>query len=193
MIKNTLLNLFLCLALSAPLFSQNVSHGTFGALEMKSLSYKKQNAFFVGGRFGWVINKKYVIGAGYYSLINSLDVKSNEYPGEEFDNLNYGGLELEYYYFNSNKIHASASLLLGGGGVTIYLPAETSAKKIKMTLNLLVYEPRLCFEYSIAPWLNASFGISYRLVTNLDGIYGIYNKDFSGPTGSVSIRFGDYR
>jgi hypothetical protein len=73
------------------------------------------------------------------------------------------------------------------------LPVDAPAKKVRMTLNLLVYEPRLCFEYSIAPGLNASLGISYRFVTNLTGIYGIYNNDFSGPTGSVSIRFGDYR
>lgn len=179
--------------ISAPLFPQSTTHGAFGALEMKTLSYKGQNVFFAGGRFGWVINKNYVIGAGYYTILNSLDVKSKEYPDEEFDNLNYGGLELEYYYLNSGNIHASFSTLLGGGGVTVLLPVESPAKQIRMTLNLLVYEPRLSFEYTLAPWLNASFGVSYRFVTNLTGIYGIYNSDFSGPTGSISLRFGDYR
>jgi hypothetical protein len=160
---------------------------------MKTLSFKDQNALFIGGRFGWVIDKNYVVGAGYYTLANTLDIKNPAIPGEGFSNLNYGGLEFEYYYFNSAPYHLSVSMLLGGGGVTVLVPFDNTGRKNTMTLNLLVYEPRICFEYSPLNWLNISTGVSYRVVTNLSGIYGVENKDLTGVTGSLSFRFGDYR
>ena len=173
--------------------AQETTHGAFGALEMKTLSYKNQNELFLGGRFGWVINKKFVVGGGYYSLINSLDINTAEYNNQEFHTLNYGGLELEYYLLSSGKLRPSISVLCGGGGVTLLIPSGVQDKKIRTTLNLNVYEPRLNFEYSLYNWLNIAAGVSYRFVTNLDGLYGIYNKDLSGVNGSLSFRFGDYR
>lgn len=174
-------------------YSQNTSHGAFGALEFKSLGYKNQAAVFTGGRFGWVINNKYIIGAGYYSLATSLKLNYESAPKAAFDNFNYGGLEFEYTFLDLKPCYASFALLLGGGGITIFMPNVSPGNDIRTTLNLLVYEPRICFEYSIFNWLNTSIGFSYRFVANLDGAYGIMNNDVSGFTGSISFRFGDYR
>jgi len=193
MLKKILFSALILFCYTETSFPQETTDGAFGALEFKSMTFKSHEKLLTGGRFGWVINKTFSIGGGYYVMSSDVNIDDKEAAGADVNNLNYGGLEFEYYYLNKSPFHSSVSLLLGGGGIAVEIPSEGRATPIKTTLNLLIYEPKVSAEYTVVKWFNVSAGISYRFVTNLKGELGINNKDLSGLSGCISFRFGDYR
>ncbi len=180
------------LLLCSEAFAQEFTHGAFGAIEIKNLSYKGETPALVGGRFGWVLDNTFVVGVGYYALTSHLKLDPSEAPDAEFNNMNYGGLDFEYL-FNKDNFTASVSMLLGGGGISLFVPSDFPGKKTSASLDLLVYEPGINCGYTVQKWFIIFAGVSYREFTNLHGLYGISNKNLSGFSGSLSFRFGDFK
>jgi hypothetical protein len=170
---------------------QNFESGAFGAPVIKYTRLAGQPALIVGGKGGWIINKRIVLGAGYYSLTSN--VNSNVSDPESNQNLlldfNYGGLELEYLLFYASRYNVTIGMLLGSGGLNFHI--QDMNKKFS-NRNLLVWEPQLNFEAELFQWLHADAGISYRMISAYTELYNISADDLQGINVLLTFKFGRY-
>ena len=65
-IYKTLIFSFLAFGISN---AQGFESGAFGAPVIKYTRISDQSALIIGGKWGWVINKRFAIGTGFYSLV----------------------------------------------------------------------------------------------------------------------------
>jgi hypothetical protein len=170
---------------------QNFESGAFGAPVIKYTRLAGQPALIVGGKGGWIINKRIVLGAGYYALTSN--VNSNFTDPESNKNLlldlNYGGLELEYLLLYESRYNVTIGMLLGSGGLNFHI--QDVNKKFS-NRNLLVWEPQLNFEAELFQWLHADAGISYRMISAYTELYNISADDLQGINVLLTFKFGGY-
>jgi hypothetical protein len=179
---------------TSPLLPQQNDGGAFGAPVIKFTSIGGQNATLVGGRFGWVIDGSIVLGGGFYGLTSK--VKTNVIdPVSGQDVLlgfNCGGLELEYIFFSDSKIHASLDMFFAGGGLTYSVHDKSVAHTNYYSQDLLLWEPQANVEFEIADWFHLDAGVSYRIITSYDIVYGISKDDLKGISALLTFKFGRY-
>lgn len=174
--------------------AQSNSYGAFGAVSFKYSSIANQNAAFVGGRFGWIINNRIVLGGGYYALLGS---KISNYidhlnGGSPSFNFNYGGLELEYIFLSEKPLHFSISMLFAGGGLYFNPPSISLPHENYFSQDLLVWEPALNIEANSVKWLHIDLSLSYRLISSLQDTYGITKADLKGFAVGIIFKLGSY-
>ena len=176
-------------------FAQKNIYGTFGAPEIKFTKLLDQNAAILGGRWGWVINKQFVLGAGVYALVggvntNVIDPISNEQVAVNF---NYGGLELEYILLAEKVVHGSIDLLIAGAGTYFSVPDQSKPHTSYYTQSFTLYEPQLNLEFNIFKWLHLTSGVSYRIITGFENyLPGITALNLEGLSGTLTFKFGSY-
>ncbi len=187
---------FFILIISLSVFSnlvpaQSCENGAFGAPVLKLTKIAGSTGIIAGGRAGWIINKRFVLGAGYYILAN--DVSSDYLVQPDNQNLlidfNYGGLEFEYLILYESTYNFSISMLFGSGGLNFYLKDKNTKFSNR---NLLVWEPQLSFELKINDWLHADAGISYRMISSYLDVYDVTREDLQGITGTLTFKLGEY-
>lgn len=191
MIKYFLI-LFISLFFIPPLSpAQTCDNGAFAAPVLKLTKIAGNTGLIVGGRAGWIINKRFVIGAGYYTLANEVNSNYVVLPDNKnlLIDLNYGGLEFEYLILYESTYNLSLSMLFGSGGLSFHLKDEN--KKFS-DRNLLVWAPQISFEVKFNEWLHADVGISYRLISSYTDVYNISRNDLQGITGILSLKLGGY-
>jgi hypothetical protein len=186
--------IIISLLFPSALFGQKIESSAFGAPVLKFTSLKGQSALVIGGRGGWMINKKIVLGGGFYALANN--VKSGIIDPQNGQNVsmgfNYGGLELEYIFWSEASVHASLDMLLAGGGVTFVASNENTSHLNYYSQDLLVWEPEVNIEFKIVNWLHLAAGISYRIISSYNAYFGISKDSLSGLNGVFTFKFGTY-
>lgn len=91
------------------LTSGNVDNGFLFAPDLKLTEVNGDFSTLAGGYGGWVINKKFLIGGGVYTLTS----------GARSSDLTYGGGVLEYFLNQSSLVNVSLRGLIGGGRATL--------------------------------------------------------------------------
>jgi len=101
--------------------------------------------------------------------------------------LSYGGLLLGYTFLSNKTLHPSISALMGMGSVS-------SPDYLFDDDNVFVLSPTIELEINFTRFLKVSVGASYRFVgavsENGAMLENYNNRDFSGPAGIISFRFG---
>ena len=176
---------------TASFFAQGFESGAFVSPVFKYTRFINQEALVIGGKGGWIINKKFVLGAGYYVLTS--DVKTSYHDAQNHQdvmmNFNYGGLEFEYLFLYDSKFNISLDMLLGGGGESFYI--QNNSKNYG-TANLLKWEPQLSMEIELYTWLHADAGISYRMISSNYEIYNVSRNDLQGINVLLNFKIGEY-
>lgn len=195
-----ILLVFICLSTSE-LFSQEdenkeeikVHNGGFGGSIVKYTLVKEQEGIILGYYGGWIIDHKYVIGAGGYSLFNR--VKADNLPSFGHDETyylksSYGGLILEYIFYPDDFIRANYHILVGGGEVK-YVNYDNYDFNYHGKSSYYIIEPDISFDINVIKNIKLSIGGGYHFVTgvNLDGVS---NKDLSGFSASFTIKLGSF-
>ena len=174
--------------------AQSFESGAFGAPVIKYTRLANQPALMVGGKGGWIINKRFVLGAGVYALTS--DVKTpyiNEQNNQSvMFNFNYGGLEFEFLLLPQNKFNVTFDMLLAGGGLEFYAQNKNNNSTSYGSVDLLVWEPELNFEAEIYNWLHADAGISYRIISSYKEAYSVTKNDIQGLSFLLTFKFGAY-
>lgn len=172
-------------------FAQSLGNGAFAAPVLKFTKLIDQSSLILGVKGGWVINKKIVLGAGYYALTGRVktSVVDNQSGQNVLMNFNYGGLEFEYLVLNDNTFNISVDMLLGGGGQNYSLENQN---KNYGTASLLVWEPQLNIEIKLYDWLHADAGISYRMISSYYKLYSVTRDDMQGINVVLTFKFGEY-
>lgn len=199
--KNQLLIVFL-LVLTMNLFAQektlvsgDMDNGGFGALVLKFTEINDKFGLMIGGRGGWIMDHKFVIGGGGYGLVNHMEY-TNILEGELIPLMvGYGGLELEYINSSDNMFHFTIYLLLGAGSITYKDWDDWKwydyPDNIKMTDTFWIASPALNLELNIASFFRLNAGVGYRFVTDVD-LQGLTNSDIAGFEGILSFKFGSF-
>lgn len=55
---------------------------------------------------------------------------------------------------------------------------------------MFVAEPAVNVELNVTNWFRVAAGASYRYVSSMSAIRGIENKDLSGVSGQLALKFG---
>ncbi len=145
-----------------------VEHGWFIGPVAQITSIAGNSAFSLGGRIGWMANRRYVVGLGYYAQLTTIEVQTNKTV------MNYGGFEFEYIFFPDELIHFSVYSLIGIGGL-----------KCGKYDHFFVYEPGAHVVLSMTDIFHIEVGISKRFVKDVDSDF----VDFSDLNG-YSLRAG---
>ncbi len=199
--------LFAVLCINAQLFAQDVAkskspfagklhHSGYGALTTNYSKFNGEDALFVGAYGGWMINHKLMLGLGGYGLVTQHDgfgINAETNKKNELK-MGYGGLMVEYTFFETKVIHATASTLVGVGVVTngshSKYDSETGESwRSSDESGFLAFQPSVNVEVSVTSWFRVSAGGGYRLITSAD-IEGISNAKMSAPTANVTLKFG---
>ena len=171
------------LAQERTLVGHHMESGGFGAPVLKLSQVRGQFAVFVGGRGGWIINHKFVIGGGAYGLASDVPMPTSPLRrGLEFG---YGGFELEYIIASDNVIHATLMSLVGGGGIRIdnYGWWEHD--------GVFVLEPAGSIELNVTTFFRLGIGGGYRWVTDVNSAF-LTNADMTEWFGSFAFKFGKF-
>ncbi len=136
--------------------------------------------FLIGGRVGWIINSRYLLGLEGYWLAN--DVSG---PGINPDvAMKYGGLTLEYLIRPQNLVHFSFSLLNALGSVVYDYDVTRNDD------TYWVVEPAFNVYMKMTKYIRLGFGAGYRWVSDVDLDDLDEGQDLSGVAATLSINFG---
>lgn len=205
----TLLVLFLfTMSMSAQeqetLFDAPVEHGGFGALVTKVTPVRGELGVMVGGYGGWLINHRFMIGAGGYGLTNNVRASAEAESHYSIDGerlyleFGYGGLMFEYIYAPHKLVHLNLHTLIGAGGVNYredwhdYVDGDSNRRRYGRGNAVFVVEPTLSVEVNVTTWFRIAAGGSYRFVGGIDDLIGIESTDLAGPSGTLSLKFGKF-
>lgn len=147
----------------------------------------------VGGRGGWIINQRFVLGAGIYALTSNIQTPTTNGQSSQpaTINFNYGGLEFEFLLLKQSKYNFSMAMLCAGGGVEFYYnKGKTSS--FSSSRDLLVWEPQLNFEVKLYKWLHADAGASYRIISSYTEGNNVTKDDLQGASFQLTFKFGAY-
>lgn len=199
---------------------KKMTHSGWLGLQMKGTQLDGDLAFLIGGKGGWLINRKFTIGFAGYGNIPSKDYTGLSYYYNEdsiiYDSklsrfLGYGGLYLEYIINPLDLIHFTGSVLLGGGGVSYSKMGNMNGNMNKWdedynmnnidsypSQGFFVIEPELSVEMNITKFAKIGVAASYRFMRGIDNNEAFdlpANKslkdiNLSGVSGSLYFSFG---
>ena len=205
MIRTTVLAALLALAVAPGLsFAQSSSEpletlpsGFVAAPEFKFSEMDGESAYLLGGRAGWLSDRKLFLGGGAYWLTS----------GAAGADLAYGGAHVEWFARRSNQFNLSFGGLVGAGSGT--LAVDTSQfpapvfrdprgrggrfshrfpSTVRVDEGFFVAEPQANASYTFTDWLRLNFGAGYRLIGAASGL----ESRLRGPTASVSLQLGRF-
>lgn len=189
-----------------------MSHGGYGAPELKVGPVNGETGLLLGGRGGWIINHRLVIGGGGYGLTTNITFQEDpaDKPSSIIDpdsvrtiktDMGYGGLLLEYIAFPKKAIHLSFPVLIGAGGTS--LGAETYVAQSNYyqegwetydfieSSGFFVLEPGVFVELNMTKFFRLSAGGTYRYITGVN-LQRMSSKDLRGATFSFALKFGGF-
>ncbi|MFA6235170.1 MAG: hypothetical protein WC824_13430 [Bacteroidota bacterium] len=189
------------------LFGSPVEHGGFGGLVTKLTPIRGEMAVMSGGYGGWLIDHRLMLGGGGYGVVTSVRASTEAEQAYSVNNENlyvefgYGGFVAEYILIPSKLVHVNVQALVGGGSVNyrenrygdddIFGDDDHSMHRGPGEV-LFVAEPAVNVELNVTDWFRVSAGASYRFVSGLNSLRGLENKDLSGPSGSIALKFGAF-
>ncbi len=129
---------------------------------------------------GWMLNDKLSLGPSATTSLSAID------DTKQGDIASYGiwyaGLRAEYTIQSYKLVHASASVLVGGG--------EVKVKDVNQD-NMLVVEPGVNVAVNVWDWVEIGIGASYRFTGGVN-VGGYDEKDFQSWNMSVFARFSEF-
>ncbi|TAL70849.1 MAG: hypothetical protein EPN82_00670 [Bacteroidetes bacterium] len=175
-----------------------ITHGGYGAPELKLTQIQGELGLMVGGRGGWIINSTISLGGGGYGLVTSHQIAGYKPPFDTtaYLRVGYGGLFVEYIN-NSNKlIHFTVNTLIGAGGASYTKEFHDGMNWdnnnwIYESTPFFVVEPGATIDLNVAKFFRISLGASYRFVSGVD-LSRTTNKDLSGPSANLAFKFGKF-
>ncbi|MDZ7334877.1 MAG: hypothetical protein ONB13_09860 [candidate division KSB1 bacterium] len=175
------------------LFSGEIDHGGFGGPVVKFSSINGKFGVLVGGRGGWIIDHKLMIGGGGYGLANYVAANRLGPLNEKYLDFGYGGLEIEWVVNSDKLLHFSFHTLIGAGAIQYRNEARDITFGDMPNDALFVLEPGATLDLNVTTWFRLSAGASYRYITGVEeGSRLSSNQDLSGPSAILMLRFGKF-
>jgi len=179
-----------------------IEHGGFGGPMVKFTQIDGEFGVLTGGRGGWIIDHRFVLGGGGYGLANNIGIPiktkeeietegenpeeietEGENPEEQDLEMGYGGAMLEFIIASDALIHFSVDCLIGAGGMTTPESDKDDA--------FFVLEPGLNVMLNITQFFRFGAGVSYRYTQGVE--FGeLDDGDLSGAAAVLTFKFGSF-
>lgn len=174
--------------------------GGYGAISNKFTSVYGNFANMPEVYGGWFINKKFLIGIGGGATTNYIPVALAESvaPTKRMSYL-YGqaGLVNEFVLASNSPIHPVIHWFNGAGFSLQYerpewndLESANYSQEAEDLHWFYITEPGIQLELNLFKWMRLSPGFSYRVA--FDNTTRSVNKDVSGPSASITLKFGKF-
>lgn len=176
------------------LLSGNVSHGGFGGPVMGFTTIRDQAALLMGGRGGWLINHRLVIGGGGYGVTHRLDVPGGATVADaDYQTMfGYGGFWTEYIVAPSRLVHGSVGLLIGAGSLKYHRFRHSPMVGGDSDDDaFFVLDPTVSVELNVVSFMRLALFANYRRVWGVD-LTGMDNGDVSGVGAGAMLKFGRF-
>ena len=171
-----------------------VHHGGYGGPLVRASQVAHETALFIGGRGGWLIDHRLVLGGAGLGQTLNIDAPSEaiaQNPNGRNLELGYGGFFLGYHIAPEARVHGFVSMLLGAGGITLSdRNGEVTAEEQDAD-TLFVLEPELALEANVVAFMRIQLSVAYRQVWDVE-LPGLENQDLSGIAGGVALLFGQF-
>lgn len=167
--------------------SRTARHGLFLAPHIKYSSLVGRDTLLLGGRGGWQPNEHLAFGIAAYTTPNRLTTPRRLATAKQPTQLRFryaGGL-VESSLWSQHRLHAMVGLLGGVGRISLYQSGGHNAAR---TDTVLVLEPEIHLQLRLNQHATIAAGVTYRHVMGI-GLPGALRTDFSGPAGSLLLRF----
>ena len=165
--------------------------GGFGGPLYRVTSVAGETVSLGGGGGAMLINRRFAIGGMGVGGTANVDAILGGLPVRGEMDFGYGGLTLEVITRPSKLVHATYSVLLGGGGVSVWpddrRPRDTSDE----TETFGVAEPQIGLEMNIVTFLRIGVTGGYRFTFGAEDAR-LVNDNLSGASGSLVFRFGKF-
>jgi len=163
--------------------------GGYGGLLFRVGIVKGEAALFSGGRGAWIINHRFAIGGGGYSMLTDVKTDAVTTGGNPlYMKIHMGGLELEYIEDSDKLLHWTFLVTLGGGTVAVRTKGSTADYDSD---EFFVMEPNANMDLNINKWFRIGVGVSYRFAIGVDNPYA-KASDVSGPSIGAVFKFGAF-
>jgi hypothetical protein len=169
--------------------------GGYGGPGVRMAMFNHHSECLVGGRAGWIINHRMILGvAGYGLTTNTL--QSVVGGRTRTLGLGYGGVDLGYVFMPRAPMHVSFQVLIGAGGVGYdYRTGQVTASGDPIwsteSSSFFVTEPMFYLELNLSPWVRLCAGTGYRWVQGVDASrVGLDSRALSGANEEVLLKFG---
>jgi hypothetical protein len=174
------------------LIGGSVAHGGFGGPFVGYTRVNGEDSVVVGGRGGWLINHRLVIGGGGMGIANQLAVPAGSTPSDADHQLTfgYGGFWTEYIIAPSRLVHASLGIMVAGGGLALHRFRGGPMEDMR-TDAVFVLDPTASVELNLASFVRLAMFVNYRIVTDVD-LPGLDESDVSGLAVGGMFKFGAF-
>jgi hypothetical protein len=194
------------------IFGSDFESGGYGAPELKLGNVNNEMSLFVGGRGGWIIGHKFVIGGAGYGLTTNNTFNYSEQlirqDGSPVDStrklkidMGYGGLLLEYIAFPKSAVHLSFPVIIAAGGTsigskvvsdTLGFPQDQFATyDLVESSAFFLIEPGIHIDLNMVKFFQLSLGASYRFVSGTS-LERLNSNDLSDFTFDIALKFGKF-
>jgi hypothetical protein len=170
-----------------------VTHGGFGGPTMAYTRVNGEDALIMGGRGGWLINHRLVVGGGGWGVTNRVSVPAGAIanPGDHQLTFGYGGFWTEYIVAPSRLVHGSIGTLIGAGGLTYHRFRGGDSTRDMESDVVFVLEPVAAVELNVVRFMRLALFGSYRLVRGAE-LAALENSDVSGFAAGAMLKFGKF-
>jgi hypothetical protein len=180
------------------LLSGDIVHGGFGGPVVKFTQIDEDFAVFTGGRGGWIINHRFILGGGGYGVANDIEFDDPNSDKPLYMDFGYGGLEMEYVFSPKKLFHFSVQGLIGAGGLSLDYTKHTDDHwdddgddDDVESEAVFVAEPGINAIVNVTNFFRVGIGGSYRMVSSVDSKI-VSASDLSGPSGHIVLKFGKF-
>lgn len=162
--------------------------GVYGGPVVRVVRAFEDWGLMAGARGAWLINRKYSVGLGGFSLL-SQNIQPDYDLEPAYLDMRYGGLTLEYINDPNDDIHFSTQVLLGVGELA-YANEDTDEQIVED--SFYIAEPEMMVVFVVSPLLRLGLSATFRLNSsvNLPGITGVEVSDISF---GFTVRVGKFQ
>jgi hypothetical protein len=172
------------------LVPEEARHGGWGGPVVQATTVRKAAAVLVGGRGGWLIDRRVTIGGGGYGLVTRIDAPPSATRPAGIDDLRmaYGGLWLEYTFAPLEVLHVSVGSLVGGGTLAV---TRRQAYDVLDRDGFFALEPTTTVELNLASFVRVNVGVAYRWILGAR-MEGLPDSDVSGFGLLAALKLGKF-
>jgi len=186
--------------------NDRIEHGGYGAIMVEYAQIDNKDAVIVGGRGGWIINHRLVLGLAGKGIASNI---SYPYDANNYDLLDkfylnggYGGLLIEPIIAPFSPVHVSFPVIIGAGGVAYSLKSKFQNNydnNYWETIDasaFFVVEPGIELNLNLVKFMRISFGGYYRFTSglSLENPYGekAATDILDGFSAGIAFKFGKF-
>lgn len=177
------------------LLGKNISNGGYLGLSMGYTQINGTDALTAGGRLGWVINHRFVIGIAGNGFANSVYNNDPVLQTETIIEGGYGGIFVEPVIGSRLPVHLSFPIIFGAGNVSLnksfYDGADPWESYSFDEDTYALVEPGVEIELNMLKCFRIAVGASYRYTTGIH-LQNLHSGLLDGISGNVGLKFGKF-